>query len=177
MAFDTLIAPLLQVPLFRGLKPLQITEIARRSERMMYRPGDVLIEDGEEADAAILIVSGDAIRVSGPNSVGRAEPVAVGSLLAEMGMLIETQHSSTVVARTVIRALRITRAELLAQMAEDPDLADHFVHKIAGRLTAMAAELRSVDGALSGRSADADAAPAVALRALPVPGGAPAALH
>ena len=30
MAIDKLIAPLLRVPLFAGLKPLQITEIARQ---------------------------------------------------------------------------------------------------------------------------------------------------
>jgi len=148
MAFDALLGSLVQVPLFRGLKPLQITEIARRAERMQYRPGDVLIEENSEADAAILIVSGDAVRVSGPTSIGRSEPVVAGSLLAEMGMLIETQHSSTVVARSPIRALRLTRSEMLAQMAEDPDLADHFVQKIAGRLTAMAEELRGIDRSL-----------------------------
>mgnify|MGYP001246059390 CR=1 FL=1 len=175
MAFDSLVAPLLRVPLFRGLKPLQITEIARRSERMMYRPGDMLIEEGQEAEAAILIISGDAIRVSGPDNMGRAEAIEPGSLLAEMGMLIETQHSSTVVARTPIRALRVTRVELLAQMAEDPDLADHFVQRIAGRLTAMATELRRVDGAMA-RSTEISV-PTATGRMLPPPATTSMPLH
>lgn len=156
MAFDSLIPPLLLVPLFRGLKPLQITEIARRAERTVYRPGDTLIEEGGDADAAILIVSGEAVRVSGPTGFGRAESVPTGALLAEMGMLIETQHTSTVVARTPIRALRITRAEMIEQMAEDPDLADHLVQRIASRLTALAQELRAIDA----RLAPADEKPA-----------------
>ncbi len=173
MAFDSLIPPLLQVPLFRGLKPLQITEIARRAERTVYRPGDTLIEEGGDADAAILIVSGEAVRVSGPTGFGRAENVPTGSLLAEMGMLIETQHTSTVVARTPIRALRITRAEMIEQMAEDPDLADHLVQRIASRLTALAQELRAIDARLG----PADDKPATAHPAARPQGEVAAALH
>ena len=42
MAIDRLVAPLLRVPLFAGLRPLQITEIARHAERMKFRRGDVI---------------------------------------------------------------------------------------------------------------------------------------
>jgi CRP-like cAMP-binding protein len=83
-----------------------------------------------------------------------------------MGMLIETQHSSTVVARSPIRALRLTRSEMLAQMAEDPDLADHFVQMIAGRLTAMAEELRGIDRSLGN---DMDDSARVERRVPPAP--------
>ena len=126
MAIDALVKPLLQLPLFRGLKPMQITEIVRRADRIVYRPGDVIIEEHAEADAAIVLVEGEAVRVSGPDLSGRAEPVQVGSLLAELGMLIETQHSSTIVARTAVNAMRIPRTEIHEMMAEDPAIADHF---------------------------------------------------
>ena len=43
MAIDTLVKPLLRVALFQGLKPLQITEIARLADRIVYRPGEVII--------------------------------------------------------------------------------------------------------------------------------------
>ena len=73
MAIDALVKPLLQLPLFRGLKPMQITEIVRRADRIVYRPGDVIIEEHAEADAAIVLVEGEAVRVSGPDlSVGRS---------------------------------------------------------------------------------------------------------
>ncbi len=118
-------------------------------------------------------VSGEAVRVSGPTGFGRAENVPTGSLLAEMGMLIETQHTSTVVARTPIRALRITRAEMIEQMAEDPDLADHLVQRIASRLTALAQELRAIDARLG----PADDKPATAHPAARPQGEVAAALH
>lgn len=144
MALDALVRPLLDISIFRGLKPLQLTEIARRAERTVYHPGQILIEENAEADAAIVIVSGDCLRVSGPDLQSRAEPVAAGSLLAELAMLIETQHSSTIVARTDVRALRLVRTDMHEIMAADPDLADHFVTKIAGRLHEMHATLLGI---------------------------------
>ena len=149
MAIDALVRPLLQLALFRGLKPMQITEIVRRADRIAYRPGDVIIEEHAEADAAIVVVEGEAVRFSGPDLSGRAEPVQVGSLLAELGMFIETQHSSTIVARTAVNAMRIPRAEIREAMTEDPAIADHFVQKIAARLTTLADELHSIDSILA----------------------------
>jgi len=142
--------------LFRGLTSLQISEIARRAERVMYNPGATIIEDNAEGDAAVLIVSGQTVRVSGPELTSRVEPVAEGSLLGEFAMLVETTYSSTIVARGHVRALRITRDELHAQIAEDRDLADHLVQKIAERLSHVADALRQIDVTLS-RSADAAA--------------------
>src|SRR5262245_62056232 len=147
MAIDSLVKPLLRVPLFQGLKPLQISELARRADRIVYKPGDVIVEEHASGDAAVLIVSGEAVRISGPgigNEPG-VEAVPEGALLGEMTMLIETDHSSTIVARTTVRALRISRAELHAQMADDPALVDHFVTKISGRLSTLAKELRQVE--------------------------------
>jgi CRP-like cAMP-binding protein len=149
MAIDALVRPFLRVPLFEGLRPLQITEIARRADRIVYRPGEVIIKEHQEGDAAVLIISGDAVRVAGPVS-GPAEPVPVGALVGEMAMLIETEHTSTVVARGTVRALRISRDELHAQMREDSSLADHFVRRISGRLSKISQELRRIDQTLAG---------------------------
>jgi CRP-like cAMP-binding protein len=150
MAIDALVKPLLNVPLFQGLKPLQITEIARRAERVVYKAGETIIAEDDTGEAAILIVAGDAVRTSGPDLEGAAESVPPGALVGEMAMLVESRHTSTIVARGAVRALRIMRSDLLAQMEDDPTLADHFVQKIAGRLNRLAKELRAIDAALGG---------------------------
>lgn len=152
MAINALVQPLRGVALFHGLKPLQITEIARRAERIVYRPGQTIIAEDQDGDAAVLIVAGDAVQISGPDHDGTPQVVPAGSLVGEMAMLVETQHSSTVIARGNVRALRISREELLEQMLEDPAVADHFMHKIAGRLNKIAHELRSVDAVLGGEN-------------------------
>jgi CRP-like cAMP-binding protein len=150
MAIDFLVRPLLQVPIFRSLKPLQLTEIANRADHIVFQPGAYIVRSGEAADAAILVVSGDAMRVEGLERGEPATSVLPGSLLAEMAMLIETEHSATVLARTAVSALRISRSAMLRQMAEDRDLAHHFINYISGRLSRLAAELRQIDSLLAG---------------------------
>ncbi len=150
MAIDALVAPLLRIALFQGLRPLQISEIARRAERIVFKPGQTIVRGDTAADAAYVIVSGDAVRTSGPDTGPEPEQVAPGSLVGEMAMLVETEYSSTIVARTPVRAMRITRAAMFEQMAADPGLADHLVVKIAARLQSLATELRNIDRCLAG---------------------------
>lgn len=150
MAIDSFVQPMLKLEIFQGLRPLQITEIARRAYRVVYKPGDFIIREDEDGDAAIVIVSGDAVRIAGPGLAEPAEAVPAGSLLGEMAMLIETRHSSTIVARTTVRALRISREELQAQMAEDAALADHFVQRITVRLSNVLDTLKSIDAMVAG---------------------------
>ena len=50
MAMDNLVAPLLRLPLFAGLKPLQLTEIVRRAERQSFWPGDLITKAGQPGD-------------------------------------------------------------------------------------------------------------------------------
>ena len=146
MSMDAVSAHLVRLEIFHGLKPLQITEIARHAERVVYKPGQALIEDGKAGDAAIIVVGGDAIRTKAPMArTEEEEPIEAGSMLGEMSMLIETDYSSTVVARSTVRALRITRDAMLTVMLEDPSLAEHLVAKVARRLHDIAAELRKID--------------------------------
>lgn len=153
MAVDALVLPLLNVPLFQGLKPLQLTEIARRADRIVYKPGDVIVSANAEPDAAVLVVSGEAVRTEGPGLAEGGEMVPTGALISEMTMLIETACTSTIVARTPVRALRITRSEMLAHMTDDPSLADHFIEKISGRLSAFVSGLDEIDRSLAGDGA------------------------
>lgn len=159
MAIDALVAPLLRVPLFEGLKPLQLTEIARRADRVVFRPGDV-ITGGDKNDAAVLIVSGEVVRKSEDED---QEAVPAGALLAEMAMLVEPEEpTSTFVARTIVRALNIRRTEMLEQMTEDPTLAEHLADKIAGRLKVFVDELREIEGLVAASHAEMAEASAVA---------------
>lgn len=138
------------LPLFRGLSPLQIAGIARRADRVSYTPGATIIEEDATADAAILIIAGNAVRVSGPELVGRSEPVAPGSLLGEAAMLVETTYGSTIVARSAVRAVHITREGLNEQMLADPGLAAVIAENLGKRLSKVADVLRQVDARLAG---------------------------
>ena len=67
-----------------GLKPLQITEIARHAERIVYKAGQVLIEDGKAGDAAIIVAGGEAVRTRAPMSPAEHEEAIELSLAIEL---------------------------------------------------------------------------------------------
>jgi CRP-like cAMP-binding protein len=169
MASDTFIGPLLRVPLFQGLTHLQLVELARRAERVMVRIGQPIIKAGDAGDGAFLIIVGDAERRDAAS--GEVSPVETGSLVGEMSMLIDTEYSSTIVAKNAIRALKITRAALYVQMERDPELAAHFVAKLSGRLHDFTAELRRIGDGLG--LPDHGSADQVAVDRLPVFAGLP----
>ena len=137
---DNLIAPLLRLPIFAELKPLQLTGIVHRAERQKFWPGDIITKAGEPADGAYLIVSGPAQRVAGPGlTTTVAEPVVPGSLIGEMAMLVEHDYGSTIVARDRVFCLKLLRETMHAQMREDPTLAEHFHGCLTERLLRTAA--------------------------------------
>jgi CRP-like cAMP-binding protein len=150
MAADLIVRALARLPLFEGLTLVQLNEIARRAEHVVYNPGSMIMEENTEGHAAILIISGEVARVSGPELKSRLEPIPAGSLLGETAMLIEATYGSTVVARGHVRALQISRDELRAQMLADPTVADQLVQTIARRLLQLAGELRRIDSVLAG---------------------------
>ena len=153
LANDTLVAPLLRVELFQDLTPLQLSGIARRAERIVFREGDRITDAGGEADAAYLIVGGaaewlrsaDTSRESGPETSAGKEPIEIGSLIGEMAMFIDYVYGATIIASGPVKCLKLSRATMHALMLDDPSLAEHMTMKIARRLTRLADDLRAID--------------------------------
>lgn len=147
MAIPSIVQPLQHVALFQGLCARRLHDIARRAERIVFKAGEAIATVDQPAAGAVLIVAGEARRVAGPG-VDAAEVLPPGTLVGEMGMLVETISSSTVVAATPVRALRLAREEMLDLMTRDPQLADHFVACITARLHDVAAEMRGIEAGL-----------------------------
>lgn len=166
MAIDRIFAHLARVPLLVGLTPDQIEEIGRHTERMKFLSGEVICRIGAAGDGAILIISGMAERIAGPDLKRRAEPVEPGSVLGEMAMLIEHAYGSTVVACDRVLCLKITRSALQGQLLADYRLVEHFERRITERLMRVAEDLRQLEqsafapGAAAGRNAMSQPSPA-----------------
>ena len=144
MAIDAFAAQLRNLDVFRGLHPLQITEIAHQAERMVFRDGQMIVEAGKPGDGAFVLVHGTA-EVVDEASAPALRGIVPGSLIGEMAMLIEHDYKISVVARGSVRALKIARSTLHGQMRADPRLSEHFVARISSRLAKVAVELRRID--------------------------------
>lgn len=144
MSIDALVAPLLRVELFQGLSPLQLTEVARRAERIVFRPGDTITQADTPGQAAFLIVGGAAVW-TGQSAADATEPIEIGSLIGEMAMLIEHEYGATIVATSTVRCLKLRRETMHEMMLEDRWLAQHLAGKMAARLRRTASALREID--------------------------------
>ena len=148
MSTKMLVAPFRRLAIFAGLRPLQITEIARRAERVRFQPGSTLTAAGTSGDCAYLIASGAAVSLPDQGRPEDGRPIAPGSLVGEMAMLVEHEYRETVVARERVLCLRITREALHEQMLEDPALARHFERHLRSRLARVVEDLREIDDML-----------------------------
>jgi CRP-like cAMP-binding protein len=149
MAIDQVLASLLRVPVFSGLKASQITEIGRRAPRCAFGRGETIIAAGEPGDAAYLVLSGEAGLKTAPSRWAPLQPVEPGSLLGELAMFVDHAYSSTVVAQDWVDCLKLERCALHEQMCEDPDLARRLARAIRDRIDRVASELQEIDELLA----------------------------
>ena len=148
MQLSTMVGPLKQLDVFSKLTDMQILRIVENAERVVYKPGQVMIEDGQAGDAAYFILNGTVERVGQYGLHEGHERFGHGILVGEMAMLVEHVHSSTVRAKSEVKALRISRHMLYKIMNEDPAIADCFIQTIKGRLHVMVERIREIDKTL-----------------------------
>ena len=72
-----------------------------------------------------------------------------GTLVGELGMLVETVHSVTVTAKERLRALAFQRDAFRGVMEAHPEFAQHISEMLLLRLHGLAAEIRVVDSRLA----------------------------
>jgi CRP-like cAMP-binding protein len=161
MAIETNIELLGCVPLFEGLSYEQLTAIANKGKKAFFESRVPIIKNGQNGDVAYLILSG-RVAAEAADSVSKAEHYEAGAFIAELSMIVETQHSVTIRAEERVRALAISRADLLEVMEADPSIARHFSDKLIARLTAFAKDLREVDARFAVLESSLDEAIAIA---------------
>ncbi|MGX5733662.1 cyclic nucleotide-binding domain-containing protein [Bosea thiooxidans] len=124
------------VPIFADLDTPHLKLIAFTSERIAFAAGDRLFRQGDEPDAAYVILSGEADVFSeaagGPalrmSSVGR------NAIIGEMGIVTGDPRSATIVATTPIQALKLRKEIFLALLTEVPAVALSVTRLMARRL-------------------------------------------
>jgi CRP-like cAMP-binding protein len=131
-----------RVPLFAGVEPAKLKLLAFTSNRVRYRPGQVLFRQGEEGDAAYVLLSGSAeILVGSSGSEIRVAELGPNSILGEIAILCETSRTATVRASAPLEALQIRKDHFLRLLREFPEMTVEIVRVLASRLSQTTAEL------------------------------------
>ncbi len=132
-----------KIPLFSRIEPAKLKLLAFTSERLNYGEGDVLFRQGDEGDAAFVIIAGKA-EVSIETEKG---PLVVATLgdhdfVGEIAILCDVPRTATVTASTPLETLRITKDLFFQLVREFPEIAVEIMRVLAHRLELTNARLR-----------------------------------
>jgi len=146
---DSKIELLQLVPLFNGLTADQLEAIAAAGQKKYFEAQENLIQLGEKGDTAFLILTGKAGCARNEKGEEFVKDLWPGTLVGELGMLVETVHTVTVTANERLRALAFPRDAFRSVMEANPEIAKHIAEKLLVRLHGLAAQLREVDDKLA----------------------------
>jgi CRP-like cAMP-binding protein len=129
------VTSLQRIPMFKDVDIAKLKLIVLASQRASYRVGDRLLTEGERADTVFIILEGKAnvMRNDGTGDVRIAE-VESGSVVGEMGVVLDKPYSGTIIAETPVTALRIDKRTFMDLLAQVPQLSLALIRELANRL-------------------------------------------
>ena len=127
-----------ETPLFASLPEPALERIRRAVDTRTFRPGDVMLAEGETRGELFVLLSGEAV-VTGRDWHG--EPIVLarlgaGECFGEMSMLSGEPPSATVEAATDAVAWALPHAAFVAIADEHPELARNLSALLSERLRA-----------------------------------------
>ncbi len=142
MSIEEEVEILRNIPMFRKIDPTKLKLMAFASERLMFKPDQVLVRQGELGDAAFIIVEGTAeVLIDTPDG-----PVAVARLkrndiIGEIAILCDVPRTATVQAIDELTALKITKELFFRMVSDFPDMGIEIMRSLAHRLEQTTAQL------------------------------------
>jgi CRP-like cAMP-binding protein len=129
------VTALQRIPMFKDVEPAKLKLIVLASQRASYRIGDRLLTEGERADTVFIILEGKAkvMRndVSGDLQIAEVES---GSVVGEMGVVLDKPYSGTIIAETTVTALRIDKRTFMDLLTQVPQFSLALIRELANRL-------------------------------------------
>jgi CRP-like cAMP-binding protein len=131
-----------RVPLFANMEPAKLKLLAFTSDRMSFQPQQVLFRQGDDGDAAYVIMKGE-VDIVAETPTGEIPLARVGenAIVGEIAILCEVPRTATVKAATRIDTLRIEKEHFLRLIREFPEIGIEVMRELADRLTRTSAEL------------------------------------
>jgi CRP/FNR family transcriptional regulator, cyclic AMP receptor protein len=133
-----------RIPFFVEIEPAKLKLLAFMSERVGYDAGKLLCRQGDPADAAYLIIEGEAdIIVNTPSGPVTIATLGANDIVGEMAILADVPRTATVRAKTRLVALRIAKEPFMRMVREFPTMAISIMRELAHRLDLTNTQLRN----------------------------------
>jgi CRP/FNR family transcriptional regulator, cyclic AMP receptor protein len=125
-----------EVPLFAPLSKRQVRRIADAARAQRFARGAPIVRKGQRGETFFVILDGEA---TVQLSRGRSRPLGAGDYFGELALLDGEPRSATIVAKTPVLAMRLSRRRFHSLLASDSDLALELLKGLSARLRAVEA--------------------------------------
>jgi len=153
LSLENAIAMLSRIDLFAGFDHVRLEVLAFTAERRVFEAGATLFENGAVADAAYLILAGEAAMLghAGAGEEALAMRLQPGDFVGERALLAGELRRSSVRAVTRVETLRINRDLFLRLIGEFPEMGDAVSRALRLRLGALSDDMKALSDRLSAR--------------------------
>ena len=143
MSLNEEVELLRNIPLFAKIEPSKLKLLAFTSERLIFETGQDLFHQGDEGDAAYIIVDGTAdVKVDTPNGPLTVATMTKNDFVGEIAILCDVPRTATVTAASKLTTLKISKELFFRLISEFPQMAIEFMRELAQRLERTTAELQ-----------------------------------
>jgi CRP/FNR family cyclic AMP-dependent transcriptional regulator len=132
-----------RIPMFARVEPAKLKLLAFASERLTFAPSQELFHQGDMADAAYIIVDGDAeVILETAKGPIRVAQMTKNDLIGEIGILLDQPRNATVKASSNLTTLRISKDLFFSMVTDFPVMGVEIMRELAYRLDHTTTQLR-----------------------------------
>ena len=141
MSIEQEVEILRRIPLFANIESAKLKLMCFASERITYKSGQSLFEQGDIGDAAFIIIEGTADVI-----VNREAPMVVAQvgkddIVGEIAILVDIPRTATVTPTSELTALKITKDLFFRMITDFPEMGIQIMRVLAQRLEQTTAQL------------------------------------
>jgi CRP-like cAMP-binding protein len=132
-----------RIPMFAKVEPAKLKLLAFTSERVTYSEGQDLFRQGDNSDAAYIIVDGTAdVVVNSPKGPLTVAHLGKNEFVGDIGILCDVPRTATVRAATPLVTLKITKELFFRMVTDFPAMGVEVMRVLAHRLEDTTVKLR-----------------------------------
>jgi NTE family protein len=125
-------------PLFAGLAPAELEELAETMQTRAFEANDVICRSGDPGDSLFLVTDGFARVLVDERVVARLRR---GDVIGEMSLVTGEPRTATVVAAVPTTALELSRDQMGTLIAKQPRILENLSRILSDRLAATTARV------------------------------------
>jgi CRP-like cAMP-binding protein len=123
------------IPLFSKVEPTKLKLLAFTSERLTFMRGDALFAEGDVADAAFIILEGEAaVEVGSDGGIVEVARVGRNDIVGEIAILCDIPRTATVRARSDLVTLKVSKDGFFHLVTQFPQVGIEIMAELAARL-------------------------------------------